>query len=129
MRGVGVSHDNEKIAGAETFSSVEGNMCGTVMRGVVALPESWATPRINGTRRNLGDLLSGRRCVSPAGPRREDEESQPTRNGQEKSDPGTVAVKPTNKARRPAARLAEPRPGPKETRASKARTGHRTGLP
>jgi len=32
-------------------------------------------------------------------------------NGQEKSDPGTVAVKPTNKAGRPAAESGEPRPG------------------
>src|SRR6516162_2694667 len=34
-------------------------------------------------------------------------------NGQEKSDPGIVAVKPTNKAGRPAAELVEPRPGTK----------------
>ena len=60
MRGVGVSHDNDKIAGAETFSSVEGNMCGAAMRGAVALPGSRATSRMKGTRRNLGDLLSGR---------------------------------------------------------------------
>ena len=32
-------------------------------------------------------------------------------NGQEKSDLGTVAVKPTNKAGRPAAEPVEPRPG------------------
>jgi len=32
-------------------------------------------------------------------------------NGQEKSDPGTVAVKPTNKTGRPAAESVEPRPG------------------
>jgi hypothetical protein len=32
-------------------------------------------------------------------------------NGQEKSDPGTVAAKPTNKAGRPAAESVEPRPG------------------
>jgi retron-type reverse transcriptase len=34
-------------------------------------------------------------------------------NGQEKSDLGIVAVKPTNKAGRPAAELVEPRPGTK----------------
>lgn len=60
MRGVGVSHDSDKIAGAETFSSVEGNMCGADKRGTVALPGSRATSRMKGTRRNLGDLLSGR---------------------------------------------------------------------
>jgi hypothetical protein len=36
--GVRVNHDNVKIAGAETFSSVEGNMCGAGTRGSVALP-------------------------------------------------------------------------------------------
>lgn len=30
--GVGVSHDSDKIVGAETFSSVEGNMCGAARR-------------------------------------------------------------------------------------------------
>jgi hypothetical protein len=49
-----------KVAGAETFSSVEGNTCGADKRGSVALPGSWATSRIKGTRRNLGDLLPGR---------------------------------------------------------------------
>jgi hypothetical protein len=60
MWGMGVSHDNDQIAGAETFSSVEGNMCGADMRGAVALPGSGAMSRMKGTRRNLGDLLSGR---------------------------------------------------------------------
>lgn len=60
MWGVGVSHDIDKIAGAETFSSVEGNMCGAVKRGTVARPGSRAISRMKGTRRNLGDLLSGR---------------------------------------------------------------------
>jgi hypothetical protein len=60
MRGMGVSHDNDQIAGAETFSSVEGNMGGADTRGAVALPGSRAMPRMKGTRRNLGDLLSGR---------------------------------------------------------------------
>jgi RNA-directed DNA polymerase len=32
-------------------------------------------------------------------------------NGHEKSDPGTVAGKPMNKAGRPVAELVEPRPG------------------
>jgi hypothetical protein len=56
MRGVGVSHDNDKVVGAETFSSVEGNTCGADKRGAVALPGSRATSRMKGTRRNLGDL-------------------------------------------------------------------------
>jgi hypothetical protein len=63
-----------KIAGAETFSSVEGNMCGTDKRGTVALPGSGATSRTKGTRRNLGDLLPGRGGDSRTGPHREGEE-------------------------------------------------------
>jgi len=66
MRGVGVSHESDKIAGAEAFSSVEGNMCGAATRGTAALPGSRATSRMKGTRRNLGDLVSGR--MAPAMP-------------------------------------------------------------
>ena len=36
--GVGLSRERSDIAGAEGFYSLEGNMCGTVMRGAVALP-------------------------------------------------------------------------------------------
>ena len=32
--GVGLSHERSDVAGAEGFYSLEGNMCGTVMRGV-----------------------------------------------------------------------------------------------
>ena len=43
--GVGLSHERSDIAGAESFHSLEGNMCGTAMRGAVALPGSKATSR------------------------------------------------------------------------------------
>jgi len=36
--GVGLSHERSDIAGAESFYSLEGNMCGTAMRGADALP-------------------------------------------------------------------------------------------
>src|SRR2546423_15490192 len=36
--GVGLSCERSYIAGAESFYSLEGNMCGTVTRGAVALP-------------------------------------------------------------------------------------------
>ena len=39
-RGVGLSHEKLDIAGAESFYSLEGNMCGTAMRGADALPGS-----------------------------------------------------------------------------------------
>jgi hypothetical protein len=48
-------------------------------------------------------------------------------HGREKSDSAIVAVKPTNKAVPIAAEPVEPRAGPRGTRASKARTGHRDG--
>ena len=60
--GVGLSHERSDIAGAEGFHSLEGNMCGTAMQGAVALPGSKATSRAKGLHRNLGGLVSGRRC-------------------------------------------------------------------
>jgi hypothetical protein len=98
-----LSHERSDIAGAEGFHSLEGNMCGTVMRGADALPGSKATSRAKGSHRNLGDLVSGRRrrvgCVY-GGPHREGEEPKPMMHGHEKSDLVIVAVKPTNKARK-----------------------------
>ena len=55
MWGVGLSHEIDNNAGAETVDLVEGNMCGVAMRGVDALPGSKATSRTKGSRRNLGD--------------------------------------------------------------------------
>src|SRR5437868_5081639 len=60
--GVGLSLVRSDIAGAESFHSLEGNMCGIAMRGADALPGSKATSRAKGSYRNLGYLLSGRRC-------------------------------------------------------------------
>lgn len=54
--GVGLSHENQNVAAAETFVSAEGNMCASVMRGPDALPGSEATSRKKEPRRNLGDL-------------------------------------------------------------------------
>jgi hypothetical protein len=105
--GVGLSHERSDIAGAEGFHLLEGNMCGTAMRGADALPESKATSRAKGSHRNLGDLASGRRChvlwAEYGGPHREGEEPKPMMHGHEKSDPVIVAMKPTNKAKELAA--------------------------
>ena len=60
--GVGLSHERLYVAGAEGFYSLEGNMCGTAMRGAVVLPGSKATSRTKGSHRNLGGLVSDRRC-------------------------------------------------------------------
>ena len=73
--GVGLSHERLDIAGAESFYSLEGNMCGTVMRGAVALSGSKAISRANGSRRKLGDPASGRQTSRERdGPHREGEE-------------------------------------------------------
>jgi hypothetical protein len=58
--GVLLSRESSKFAEAETVSNVEGNTCGTGMRGAVALPWSKTTSRRKGWRRNLGDLRFGR---------------------------------------------------------------------
>jgi hypothetical protein len=59
-----LSHERSDIAGAESFYSLEGNMCGTAMRGADALPGSKATSRAKGSHRKLGGLGSDRqRCV------------------------------------------------------------------
>jgi hypothetical protein len=61
-----LSHDIHKIAEAEAVTKVEGDMCGSVMRGAVALPGSKTRSRTEGTRRNLGDLASVRAgCAAP----------------------------------------------------------------
>src|SRR5207237_968859 len=101
--GVGLSHERSDIAGAEGFHSLEGNMCGTAMRGADALPGSKAASRAKGSHRKLGDLGSGHRCRVGAeydGPHREDEESKPMMHGHEKSDLAIVAEKPANKAKK-----------------------------
>ena len=56
-----MSLEIDKVAEAEPVISVEGNMCGTVMRGAVAPPGSKATSRRKGMRRNLRDLTSSHR--------------------------------------------------------------------
>ena len=51
-----MSSEMLEIAAAEAVDNAEGNRCGTVRRGAVALPESQTPSRGKGTRRNLGDL-------------------------------------------------------------------------
>jgi transposase len=96
-----LSHERSDIAGAEGFHSLEGNMCGTAMRGADALPGSKATSRAKGSHRNLGGLVSGRQALRERdGPHREGEEPKPMMHGREKSDLVIVAMKPANKARK-----------------------------
>ena len=83
--GVGLSLERSDIVGAESFHSLKGNMCGTVMRGADALPVSKATSRAKGSHRNLGGLASGRQMLREwDGPHREGEEPEPMVHGHEK---------------------------------------------
>ena len=58
MRSGILSRERDNLAEAETVDNVEGNMLRTVMRGATALPWSETPLRMNGTCRNLGDLIS-----------------------------------------------------------------------
>src|SRR5258708_34758922 len=58
--GVGLSHERSDIAGAESFYSLEGNMCGTAMRGADALPGSKATSRSRSAERRVGKQRGSR---------------------------------------------------------------------
>jgi hypothetical protein len=66
---------NFKFAGAEMVTDIEGNMCGTDMRGADALPRSKTPLRAKGTRRNLGDLAWPAVARCDPGPRQEVEET------------------------------------------------------
>jgi hypothetical protein len=104
--GVGLSHERSDIAEAESFYSLEGNMCGTVMRGADALPGSKATSLAKGSDRKLGGLWSDRNGVCPYRPAS-----------------GGVALKLTNKTERSAVELVERRAGTEGMWANEARTG------
>ena len=78
MWGVGLSHEMNDDAGAEAFVSVEGNMCGAVMRGPVALPGSKAASR-EGTRWEPGRPHLARDHLGGHGSRREVEETKPVK--------------------------------------------------
>ena len=84
----GLSHERKNFAEAETLGTVEGNMCGITMRDAVAPPRSKVPSRPKGARRNLRGLMSRHRLQT--------------------------AMKPPNKAGRPAAEAVERRAEAKE---------------
>ena len=102
---------------------VEGNMCGLAMRESIAQPWSKTPSRTKGVGRNLGDLAFGRAEIGRAGPHGEGDEPKSMMNEREKSDPAIVAVKFTNEAG-DQGRSGRRQGGPREMRASKARSEH-----
>src|SRR5436190_3064943 len=75
--GVGLSHERSDIAGAESFHSLEGNMCDTAMRGADALPGSKRTEEHTSELQSHSDLVCRRRL------RKNDEYDGPHREGEE----------------------------------------------
>jgi hypothetical protein len=73
-----LSRESHNAAEAEAVDNVEGNMLCTVTRGATALPRSETPLRMDGRRRNLGDLISPG-CTECPGSRREVEETKPSR--------------------------------------------------
>jgi hypothetical protein len=62
------SRSKDPIAEAEAVDIAEGNMWGPALRGSIAQPWSKTPSRIQGTRRNLGDLTFGRAVsMAPGG--------------------------------------------------------------
>src|SRR5205807_2425714 len=128
--GVGLSHERSYIAGAECFYSPEGNMCGTAMRGAVALPGSKATSRAKGSHRKLGGLASGRQMLRERdGPHREGDEPTPMmyvgpRHSSDEADEQSEAslLRRHLRGRSRRSRWSEGR-GSRGVRASKPRTG------
>src|SRR5438105_12228783 len=59
--GVGLSHERSDIAGAEGFHSLEGNMCRSEEHTSELQPRAEPICRLQVEKRNLGDLVSGRR--------------------------------------------------------------------
>ena len=53
-----LSGEKPNVVEAEAVENVGGNMLCTILQGVTALPLSEAPLRMNGRRRNLGDLAS-----------------------------------------------------------------------
>jgi hypothetical protein len=127
IRGVGLSHEITTIAGAEAVATAEGNMCGAATQGTVALPGSEATSRMNGLRRNLGDLTPP--AVAKAIPGRDRKSRRRSCRGRrEESDGRIVPRKPRTRPTTHRSRRAWREGGrSKERQACDARSGHSAG--
>src|SRR6202022_2623397 len=115
------------ILGADAVQMAEGNTSGRVIASARTTRRGqrpWHVQTL--LAREPGDLAIDRSATA-AGPHREGEEPKPMMHGREKSDSAIVAEKPTNKAVPTARSRWSEGWGPRGTRISKARTGHRTG--
>jgi len=122
-----LSFENVKVAEAEALRTAAGNMCGTVMRGTVAPPESETSSSRQGSCRNLGDLMPP--AVATAIPGRFGKVRSRSRTGRsEESDGCIVPMKPrTTPADGSGAESVEGR-RPVEGRVkANACSGHRAG--
>ena len=101
-------------------------MCGTVMRGATALPWSKTPLRTEGTRRNLGDLISPKSAMADPGhdgkPRRR------SRRGRGEESDGRIVPRSLEQSRpRAAAEMVEGRRPAGGKASSNARPGLSTG--
>ena len=104
-----MSHEIQKFAEAEPVSNVEGNMCGTALRGADALSGSKTASRRKGSCRNLGDPASDRWLYAPKVRIGKAIMPTPMMHGRGKSDEAIVARKPANEAEPSAAEPVERR--------------------
>ena len=113
---------------AEALQTAAGNMCGTVMRGTVAPPESETSSSRQGSCRNLGDLMPPAVATAIPGHDRKSY-GRRCRGRHEESDGRIVPMKPrTTPVDRLVAESVEGR-RPVEGRArANACPGHRAGI-
>ena len=112
---------------AEALQTAAGNMCGTVMRGTVAPPESETSSSRQGSCRNLGDLMPP--AVATAIPGRFGKARSRSRIGRyEESDGRIVPMKPrTTPADRRGAESVEGRRSVEGRARTNACPGHSAG--
>ena len=123
-----MSSEKLNVAEAEALHNAEGNMCGAVMRGADAPPESETRSLPKGTRRNLGDLTPP--AVATAIPGSAGKLKKRSRPGErEESDGCVVPAKPrTTPADGPGAESVEGRRPVEGKARGDACPGHSAGL-
>ena len=113
---------------AEALQTAAGNMCGTVMRGTVAPPESETSSRRQGSCRNLGDLMPPAVATAIPGHDRKSY-GRRCRGRHEESDGCIVPMKPrTTPADRLVAESVEGRRPVGGRARANACPGHRAGI-